>query len=142
MKLTTLLLIVAYLQVNATGDGQKVTISGKETPLEKVFNMIKKQRGKETITNAKGEFELPAVSENGFLVNSFIGYASQQGNVTKVNVVEIDKQPVTNPMIALQGELPGLNIHQMNCYVSGQICNYISSLDLPHTLNGNAPESP
>jgi len=45
MKLMTLLLVAVYLHVSASGYGQKVTISGKDMPLEKVFNMIKKQTG-------------------------------------------------------------------------------------------------
>jgi len=45
MKLTTFLLVAVYLHVSAIGLGQKVNISGKDMPLEKVFNMIKKQTG-------------------------------------------------------------------------------------------------
>lgn len=45
MKLTIVILIAACLQVSASGFGQKVTISGKDLPLEKVFSMIKKQTG-------------------------------------------------------------------------------------------------
>jgi len=45
MKLTIFFLIVVCLHVSAAGYGQKgtVTISGKDLPLEKVFNVIKKQ---------------------------------------------------------------------------------------------------
>ncbi len=45
MKLTTLFLVALYMNVCATGFGQKVTISGKDLPLEKVFDLIKKQTG-------------------------------------------------------------------------------------------------
>ena len=43
MKLTALFLVAICLHVSATGFGQKVTISGKDIPLEKVFSVIKKQ---------------------------------------------------------------------------------------------------
>ncbi|MBN9382780.1 MAG: SusC/RagA family TonB-linked outer membrane protein [Chitinophagaceae bacterium] len=45
MKLTAVFLIAVYLHVSAAGYGQKVSISGKDLPLEKVFNMIEKQTG-------------------------------------------------------------------------------------------------
>ena len=45
MKLTTLLVVAACMNVSASGLGQKVTISGKDLPLEKVFSLIKKQTG-------------------------------------------------------------------------------------------------
>src|SRR5258706_1089754 len=43
MKLTILFLTAVCLHVSAAGYGQKVTISGKDLPLEKVFSVIKKQ---------------------------------------------------------------------------------------------------
>src|SRR5258708_12541378 len=45
MKLMTILLVAVYLHVSAAGFSQKVSISGKNLPLEKVFSMIKKQTG-------------------------------------------------------------------------------------------------
>lgn len=45
MKLTVLLLTVAFLQVHATGVGQTVTLTGKEMKLQKVFTAIQKQTG-------------------------------------------------------------------------------------------------
>ncbi|WP_158643920.1 SusC/RagA family TonB-linked outer membrane protein [Pseudobacter ginsenosidimutans] len=45
MKLTTLLLTIAFLQVHAAGSAQNVTISGKDIPLKHVFNAIKQQTG-------------------------------------------------------------------------------------------------
>lgn len=43
MKLTIVLLIAVSLHLSATGFGQKVSISGKDLSLEKVFTLIKKQ---------------------------------------------------------------------------------------------------
>src|SRR5579871_5575738 len=45
MKLTIILLIAGCLQVSAKGYGQKITISGKDLPLEKVFSMVRNQTG-------------------------------------------------------------------------------------------------
>lgn len=45
MKLTVILLTVAFLQVNANGFSQTITYSGKNVPLEKVFSVIKEQAG-------------------------------------------------------------------------------------------------
>lgn len=45
MKLTTLLLLAAVLQVSARTTAQTVSISGKEMPLVKVFESIKSQTG-------------------------------------------------------------------------------------------------
>jgi TonB-linked SusC/RagA family outer membrane protein len=45
MKLTTILLIAACLQVSANSRGQTVTLSVKEVPMKKVFIEIQKQTG-------------------------------------------------------------------------------------------------
>src|SRR5882672_6272622 len=44
-KLTMLLLTIATLQVQATGFAQTVTLSFRNTPLNKVFNEIRRQTG-------------------------------------------------------------------------------------------------
>lgn len=45
MKLTSILIITACLQVSAKGDAQKVTLSMRDAPLQKVFKEIQKQTG-------------------------------------------------------------------------------------------------
>jgi TonB-linked SusC/RagA family outer membrane protein len=45
MKLTVILLTVAFLNVQATGVSQNVTLSGKNLSLKKVFNAIEEQTG-------------------------------------------------------------------------------------------------
>lgn len=45
MKLTCILLTVAFLQVSAKGTAQSVTLSGKDVPILKVFEVIKNQTG-------------------------------------------------------------------------------------------------
>jgi len=248
MKLMTLFLVAVYMNVWATGFGQKVTISGKDLPLEKVFSMIKKQTGyaffydynifqdtkpvtlnlkdadiedamrvclwgqnldfsitnktisvvkkegkvsvidpertvkaqgivlnesglplsgatvtvketkKSTLTNTKGEFELNGIAVNSILIVSYIGYNVSQvavqdeqsvkvhmsvaineldqtivqaygtttrrlatGNIVKVTSAEIERQPVINPLLALQGKVAGLDVSQMNGFASAPI---------------------
>src|SRR5580658_10316755 len=45
MKLTSFFLLAACLQVSARGLSQTVTFSGRNVPLEKVFDEVKKQTG-------------------------------------------------------------------------------------------------
>jgi len=45
MKLTAILLLAACLQVHARGYAQKITLSVKNAPLQKVFKSLKKQSG-------------------------------------------------------------------------------------------------
>lgn len=45
MKLTTVLIIAACLQVSAKGYSQKVSLNGTDIPLQKVFEEIRKQTG-------------------------------------------------------------------------------------------------
>jgi TonB-linked SusC/RagA family outer membrane protein len=45
MKLTTLLLIIAILQVSASGHAQNITLSEKNASLERVLESVKKQSG-------------------------------------------------------------------------------------------------
>lgn len=53
MKLTILLLTVAFLNVHAKTVGQSVTISGKELTLKQIFTDIKKQTGYVAFGNAE-----------------------------------------------------------------------------------------
>src|SRR5689334_23716492 len=45
MKLTAILLLATCLQVSATGHAQKISLTEKNAPLEKVLQQIKKQSG-------------------------------------------------------------------------------------------------
>lgn len=117
-----------------------------------------KSTGKGTITNAKGEFSLPGVTENSSLVISFVGYTSRKievkdastievrlsvavneldesvvqaygtttkrfstGNIGRVTAAEIERQPVINPLLALQGKIAGLDVSQTNGLASAPI---------------------
>lgn len=249
MKLTTLLLVAVNMNIWASGFGQKVTISGKDLPLEKVFSLIKKQTGyaffydysifqdtkpvtlnlkdadiedamrvclwgqdldfsitnktisivrkmfkkiekigggdpehtlkaqgivlnevgqplsgatvairqikKNTLTNIKGQFELNGIPSKSILEVSYIGYTTKHivvesdntiqvrlavainqldetvvqaygttsrrlttSNISVVTASEIEKQPIMNPLQALQGRVPGLDVVQTSGYGS------------------------
>ncbi len=45
----------------------------------------------------------------------------QTGNVSSVKAKDIEKQPVNNPLLALQGRVPGLFIQQSNGLPGGAI---------------------
>jgi TonB-linked SusC/RagA family outer membrane protein len=45
MKLTTLLILIAFLQVSARGNAQKVSLRAKNIPLAEVFSKIRQQTG-------------------------------------------------------------------------------------------------
>jgi TonB-linked SusC/RagA family outer membrane protein len=62
MKLTFILLTAACLQVSATGDAQKVTLSLKDASMEKVFREIEKQTGYGFLYTKKMLRDLPKVS--------------------------------------------------------------------------------
>lgn len=62
MKLSVMLVLVATLQVSARTHAQKVSISGKNLPLDKVFDMIKQQTGYAFVADQSVLAHVPAVS--------------------------------------------------------------------------------
>lgn len=53
MKLASVLLLISFLHVSATGFSQKITMSFKNVPLEKVFKEVEKQTGYSILWNEK-----------------------------------------------------------------------------------------
>jgi TonB-linked SusC/RagA family outer membrane protein len=253
MKITAILLLGACLNIHAAGFGQKVTLSEKDTPIERVFEKIQEQtnykflysdqllkhnpkitisvrnasieevldyclKGKMleyeindktiiirsrkdlannlqfqvvekrtidikgrvvnengdpvegvnviikgtnngTTTNSNGEFALRSADENSTLVFTIVnmeptelkvkgrtfldvalqtkitamqevvinkGYYSEAkrfstGNVAQITSKEIEKQPVQNPLLALQGRVPGIEITQSTGLTGGNV---------------------
>lgn len=94
MKLSFIILMTCFLQLNATGIASHVSnnskistiaigISGKVMdeqgePLIGASVMVKGMSSKVSITNAKGEFNIQSVEENATLVVSYIGYVTQE----------------------------------------------------------------
>jgi TonB-linked SusC/RagA family outer membrane protein len=64
MKLTTLLLITAILQVSASTFAQRVTLSEKNTPLNKVFEKISDQTGYDFLISTENLKKAKAVTVN------------------------------------------------------------------------------
>ena len=118
-----------------------------------------KSTGKGVIANAKGEFYLEKVEEDAVLVVSFIGYVGKEvsarkeigdvvlevaigeldevainkgyyttdrqlntGSVGTLTAKDISKQPVSDPLMALEGRIPGLFVSQ-NSGVPGASLN-------------------
>ncbi len=61
----------------------------------------------------------------------------QTGNVSTVTAEEIKKQPVSNPLLALQGRVPGLNITQNSGVAGGGVSVQIRGQN--SIVNGNDP---
>jgi len=139
-------------------------------------NVTIKATGKGTITNAKGEFELPAVPEESPLVISFIGYAAQvvkvsdgkaiqvylavakneldkvvvqaygsttqrlsTSNIATVTGAEIERQPIMNPIQAIEGKAPGVVVTETNGYASSPVKIEIRGRS---GINPNLPSEP
>lgn len=104
-------------------------------------------------TNVKGDFTLPGATNDASLLISYVGYDTKEvafhgtqnftinivlrhndnpldeiqiiaygettkrlstGNISSVSAKEIEEQPVSNPLLALEGRVPGLYITQTN----------------------------
>ena len=265
MKLLILLTVVCCLQVSATGYGQTVTLSVKNTSLEKVFKEVKRQTGfsfvytrdqlkntqpvtinvvkaelKEVLsicfsnqplsfviegnyvvvqtknstfrpapqhdslidikghvtnengepligatiiaknsnrgvtTNNRGDFFLQGVQENDVLTISSVGFYREEvaidkqrffliqlrlavnsleemvvkgyystskklntGNVVKINGTQITNQPVSNPILGLEGLVPGLLVTQTNGLPGSRFTALIRGQN--SIQNGNSP---
>ncbi|QEC43340.1 SusC/RagA family TonB-linked outer membrane protein [Pseudobacter ginsenosidimutans] len=136
-----------------------------------------KSTGKSVITNVRGQFNIPAIPVNTVLVFSFIGYSPREmlikedmgtivirlplaismldeevvkgygktstrfatGNIIKVSGEEISKQPVMNPLLALQGRVPGMTITPTQGYASSPVKIEIRGRN---TLNPNIVSDP
>jgi TonB-linked SusC/RagA family outer membrane protein len=132
-----------------------------------------KTTSKAVSTNAKGEFYLEKVDEGAVLVISFIGYVSKEvvsgkemgeivlelsdskldevqviaygttsqrlstGNVSTVKAADIAKQPVNNPILALQGRVPGIQITQATGFAGSGVDIQIQGQNSFN--NGSAP---
>jgi len=68
MKLTACILLIAALQVHADGFSQKVTLSGKNMTLDRVFEEIKQQTGYALIMN-KSLFEKTQDAARGYRIS-------------------------------------------------------------------------
>ncbi|OQP54336.1 hypothetical protein A4H97_22905 [Niastella yeongjuensis] len=121
-------------------------------------NVVVKGTSKGTTTNLRGEFLLRQVPENAILQITSIGFDRQEivvknneflsvklkiavgnldeaqviaygttsrrfstGNVGTVKAADIEKQPVNNPLLALQGRVTGIEVNQLNGLPGGAV---------------------
>jgi TonB-linked SusC/RagA family outer membrane protein len=156
---------------------QNIDVSGKVTdengaPLAGA-NVVEKGKQHGTTTNADGIFVLGGVDGNGSLEISYVGFQTltvsinsrtsivislkqgdgnlqeivinkgyyseykkfNTGNVATVTSKEIEQQPVQNPLLALQGRVPGLVITQLTGQNRGAVQVRIQG---QNSLNPNA----
>lgn len=145
------------------GNPVQIDVSGKVmdeagSPLAGA-NVVEKGKQNGTITNADGVFVLKGVDENGSLVISYVGFETitipvnsrssivvsikqsdanlqevvinkgyyteakrfSTGNVSRISSKEIEKQPVQNPLLTLQGRVPGVVVTQMTGLNGGAV---------------------
>lgn len=267
MKLTTLLLFVAFMQVSASSLAQKVTLSVNKAPLTIVLTQIKKQTGYDfaitgkileqakpvtiyvkneelqdalreifaeqpldysiedksivisqkqptvldkiknvlnlntvevsgrvvdeqnkpvsgatvtvkgtgnaTVTDGLGQFKLKNVDDKAIIIVSYLGYEKRElpaaadmgiikltvtnnpldevkviaygqtsqrlsvGNIASVSAKDIEKQPVSNPLLALEGRVPGLSITPSSGVAGSGVTVRIQGVN--SIANGNDP---
>jgi TonB-linked SusC/RagA family outer membrane protein len=121
-------------------------------------NIIIKRTGRGVTTNAKGNAVLKNANGDDILIVSMVGYKTQAipvanksdfaivmqvdvdgldkvviqgygktsdrlrtGNIATVTAQEIERQPIMNPILALQGKVPGLIVQQTTGYASSPV---------------------
>lgn len=131
---------------------------------------------KGAVTSETGTFSIADVAPDATLVISCLGYETQEikamgrsgfvitlkpqigaldetvviaygtstkrmltGNISRVTAEEIQKQPVNNPLLALEGRVPGLFVTQNNGVPGGGVTVRIQGQNSISGLNGNDP---
>ncbi len=78
-----------------------------------------KVNGRNNITIAVKK-KVSALDEVQFIAYGTSSQRFQTGNVASVKAKDIEKQPVNNPLLALQGRVPGLFITQANGFQAAE----------------------
>jgi len=115
MKFTAVLLLVACLQVGAAGYSQKITLSEKNAPLEKLFQEIKKQTNYSFLYNTRTlqaatpvSIQVQNATLEEVLVQCFqnqpLNYAIK-GKVVVVQGKEEKEDPLPPPPIEVRGKI-------------------------------------
>ncbi len=125
--------IAVNVVVNGTSKGAQTDEKGFFT-LKKVndddiaiFTCIGYQKLSIPVSRLLSNFNVKmkaATSELDQAVVQAYGITSKRlatGNITKVTAAEIERQPVLNPLLALQGHAPGLLITQMSGYANAPV---------------------
>jgi TonB-linked SusC/RagA family outer membrane protein len=117
--------------------GQTLTISyvGFETKEIKITTAIAASSDRQLTINLS-----PTLSELDQVTIQAYGTTTQRlstGNIATVKAKDIEKQPVNNPLLALQGRVPGLNITQANGFPGSGLTVRIQGQN--SIRNGNSP---
>lgn len=123
MKLSVILLLISFFQVNASAYAQKINLKKNEESLENVFKEIRKQSGYNIFYDAKAVKEVGRVSVN--LSNANVDVAMQkclEGTNLNYKIVDrniiISKKPLKAQDVEVKGKvtdvdnkpIPGVNI--------------------------------
>jgi TonB-dependent SusC/RagA subfamily outer membrane receptor len=143
LKITAVILLIGTLHVSAKRVNRKISFSGMNVPLSSVFHAIEEQTGygvlmiKSTLDAAKPvtinmtNGSLDEVLKTCFsfqpwklqysisgktivIVRNKDGIPLATGNVSTVIAKNIARQPVNNPLLVLEGRVPGPIIQQTN----------------------------
>jgi len=146
-KFTTLLLLIACLQVSAKGDSKKTAppviitgtvLSSDGKPLSGASVKLK-GTGIGTFTNGDGKFTLEAPQENGVLIISFVGYAEQQVSFSKAGEVSVVLTPAVkqqDEVVVGYGTQKKVNLSGSVSSVSGQTITQRPAPNLQNLLQG------
>ena len=139
-------------------------------------NVIIKRTGTGTVTNANGQFTLRNVNNYDLLIISYVGYSPldlkvgdktnfllvmhiatnkldeavvqaygktslrlMTGNIGRITQDDIAKQPIMNPLEALQGQVPGVIVTNTTGYATGAIKVEIRGRN---TISSDFPSDP
>lgn len=145
---------VAGVTVQVKGDNRRGTYTDSEGEFELkkvdpqatlILTAVNIERV-ETVINGRNNLDLRVKGKTGKLDEVQViayGKSSQRfslGPVTTVKAEEIERQPVNNPLLALQGRVPGLVVSQANGVPGGGITIRIQGRNnLDNTFVGSDP---
>ncbi|WPQ63365.1 SusC/RagA family TonB-linked outer membrane protein [Chitinophaga sancti] len=126
----------ATVMIKGTSKGTKTnsdgsfTLSNVETGVTLIITSIGYER-KEVNVGDKNKILISLATATGFLNEKVIiayGTSAKKnliGNITTVTAKEIENSPVSNPLLALQGRVPGLYINQTTGFAGGGVSTMI-----------------
>ncbi|MDB5118210.1 MAG: SusC/RagA family TonB-linked outer membrane protein [Mucilaginibacter sp.] len=111
MKLTMVLLTMAFLQASAKSSGvvsttkevAQKTITGKVidekgAPLPGVIVKLKSNPSIATVTDAQGRYRLVSPDDNAIIVYSFVGYETQEQSARGTTVINVTMTPTNSAL--------------------------------------------
>lgn len=131
MKLTIVLLTTALIHVQAAVVAQTVTLSGRNIPVKKIFQLIKEQTGYVTFYNQEMLADAKPVSleVNGMPLNDVLNFVVKD-QPFKLEVKESTKTIVLSPKPAtpLQLDVSATKVFQL---ISGRVIDSTSGSPMP-----------